>query len=449
MENRCEMTALIERDKKYIPSFAKIPYADVVFKRGEGVWLEDYDGKKYLDFLSSASSSNLGHGNRRIAEAVFEQMSNIVNYTSVYFYTEPVSRLAKILSELAPGAWPKKVAFGMAGSDGIDGMIKMVRAYTGKSKIISFVGAYHGSTLGAISLSAISPNMSRKFGPLLPDIHHFQYPTCFRCPFGHEKNSCGRECLSQFETAFNSYLPPDEVAAIVIEPIAGDAGLIVPPVHFMKELKRYCEIHGILFVVDEIQQGIGRTGKWFGIEHFGIEPDVIVMGKSLGAGLPLSAIIARSEIMDSMGAPAHTFTMSGNATVVAAACEQIKIIEEQHLLENAQHVGEYIMGRLNGMKNQYSFIGDVRGLGLSIGVDLIHGRDDHSPNCEATMKICSQCIKSGLIQIYVGKSTLRIQPPIIITKEEAEEGLAILENVFEMYQNGEIGDDVLESMHGW
>jgi 4-aminobutyrate aminotransferase len=239
------------------------------------------------------------------------------------------------------------------------------------------------------------------------------------------------------------------VAAIVIEPIAGDAGLIVPPVRFMKGLKACCESHGILFVVDETQQALGRTGKWFSIEHFGVEPDVIIMGKSLGAGLPLSAIIGRAEIMDSMGSPAHLFTMSGNATLAAVAAEQIKIIQEQDLLENARKMGRYLKTRLNAMKSAYPFIGEVRGLGLSIGVDLVEGAGSHSPSHDAAVKICHQCIKTGLIQIYVGRSTLRIQPPIIITKPEADEALAILDKAFAMYRDGAIKDADLDGIKGW
>lgn len=440
---------IIQREKEYIPSFTKIPYADVVFCKGDGVWLEDPEGNRYLDFLSSASSANLGHGNRRIADVVYKQMTQLANYTSAYFYTEPVSCLAETLVALAPGDFPKKVAFGMSGSDAIDGMIKLARAYTRRSKIISFVGSYHGSTMGAISISAISTQMRRKIGPLLPDISHFQYPACYRCPFGKESGSCSMECLGQLESAFESYLPAEEVAAVVLEPIAGDGGLVVPPIAFMKGLKSLCEANGILFVVDEIQQGLGRTGKWFCIEHFGIEPDVIVLGKSLGCGLPMSAIIGRTEIMDSLCAPAHLFTMSGNATVAAAALEQIHIIQEANLLQSVSELGSYIQSRLSAMKSCFPFIGDIRGLGLSIGVDLIHSPEDRTPDKDAAIRICHQCIRSGLVQIYVGKSTLRIQPPLIMQKEEADIALNILEDTFRMYQDGSIGNEGLDSMKGW
>lgn len=449
MNTNTTSRSIIAREKRFIPAFAKLPYADVAFAKGEGVWLEDFEGKRYIDFLSSASSANLGHGNSRLAQVAYNQMSNLSNYTSAYFYTEPAGRLAEILAMLAPGSWSKKVAFGMTGSDAIDGMIKLVRAYTGRSKIISFVGAYHGSTLGAISLSAISPQMRRKIGPLLPEIYHFQYPSCYRCPFGNDRQHCDSECLKQLDAAFSSYLPPEEVAAVVIEPVAGDAGLVVPTVSFMKQLKKICEHHGILFVADEIQQAMGRTGKWFSIEHFDVIPDIVVMGKTLGAGLPMSAIIGRADIMDSMGSPAHLFTMGGNPTVAATAVEQINIIDEQNLLENAQEMGAYFVDRLKDMQGRYPFIGDVRGLGLSIGVDLVKGINDKTPNKEAAIKICSQCIQSGLVMIYVGGSTLRIQPPLIIDKAQADHGLDILDRIFEMYHHGEIGFDGLEDVQGW
>lgn len=448
MENNHTSNVIIAKDTSFIPEFMRLPYAGLAFKKGDGVWLEDHDGNRYIDFMSSASSANLGHGNRRLAEAVFHQMSQLSNYT-VYFYTEPVSRLAQLLSTLAPGDFPKKVAFGLSGSDSIDGMIKLVRAYTGRSKIISFVGSYHGSTLGAISLSAISPQMRRKIGPLVPDIHHFQYPACYRCPFGNKNGQCSLECLEQLTSAFESYLPPDEVAAVVIEPIAGDAGLVVPPQEFMSGLKTLCEAQGILFVVDEIQQGLGRTGKWFSIEHFGIEPDILVLGKSLGGGLPMSAIIGRAEIMNSLCAPAHVFTMSGNAAVAAAALEQITIIQEQNLLQNVSDMGTLLRSKLSAMRSDYPFIGDIRGLGLSIGVDLIHSPTDRTPNRDAAIRISHQCIQSGLVQIYVGKSTLRIQPPFILNRKEMDMALVILEDAFRMYREGLIGDGGLDCVKGW
>lgn len=449
MKNLLKTEQIIERESEFIPEFSKIPYGKVVLKSGCGATLEDYDGKTYIDFLSSASSANLGHGNQRIANVVADQMKQLANYTSAYFYTEPVSRLAKELVKIAPGDKAKKVAFGMSGSDSIDGMIKLVRAYTGRPKIISFVGSYHGSTIGAISLSAISTDMKRKIGPLIPEIYHFQYPTCYQCPYGQQKGNCALECIDEIKRAFDSYLPADEVAAIVIEPIAGDAGLIVPPIEYMKTLKNLCEANGILFVVDEIQQALGRTGKWFSIEHFDIVPDVIVMGKSLGAGLPLSAIIASTEIMGSLNSPAHLFTMSGNATTCAAAYEQLNIIREKGLLNKAEVMGEYIKKRLTQMQRRHSVIGQIRGIGLSIGVELVQSENDNKPNNDAAVKICHKSIELGLLQIYVGKSTLRIQPPLIITKEEVDKGLDILAHVFDLYERNAIDDACYENVSGW
>lgn len=439
---------IVDRENRYMPSFTKIPYSKSVLKSGQGIMLEDYSGKRYIDFLSSASSANLGHNNSRVIEAVTRQMQQLANYTSAYFYSEPVGRLAERLSQLAPGDSPKKVAFGMSGSDGIDGMMKIARGYTERSRLVSFIGAYHGSTLGAISLSAITPNMKRKLGPLIPEVSHFNYPACFRCPYGQVEASCKLECIEAIRTAFETYLPPDEVAAVVLESIAGDAGLIVPPKAFVQALHSLCREHGILFAVDEVQQALGRTGRWFSIEHFEVEPDIMVMGKSLGGGLPLSAIIGKAEIMDSLESPAHLFTMSGNPTTASAALAQLDQIESEGILEHASAMGDLAQRRLSAMKERHPFIGDVRGLGLSIGVDLVVSKEDRTPNTDAAIEICAQALEMGLLLIYVGKSTLRVQPPLIISEAEMNHAMDILEEIFGMYANGTIKAE-RDAIKGW
>ncbi len=440
---------LIERDEKVYSKFARLPYYPLVINRGRGAIIEDMDGNKYIDMLAAASSLNTGVCHPRIVEAIKKQLDNYISYTTAYMYNEPLVTLGELLFEVTPGDHEKRVVFGLSGSDANDGAMKLARAYTGKKKIISFIGAYHGSTYGALSLSAISLNMRRKVGPLVPEVEHIKYPNCYRCPFGCVPEKCNLECFNDFMNALNTYIPVDEIAAIFMEPIQGDGGIIVPPRKYMKAIYEFCKENNILFVSEEVQQGFGRTGKWFGIEHFDIVPDIIIMGKSMASGLPLSAVVARKEIADALDAPGHLFTMSGNALSCAAAVETINVIRDEKLVERSRDLGAYAKTRFEEMKDKYEIIGDVRGLGLSIGVDLVVDRESKVGNKEAATKICYRAWEKGLILIYLANGVLRIQPPLVITKEQLDKAIDIIEESIVEYINGEISDEVLSVAKGW
>lgn len=434
--------------KDEIAGFQKIPYYPISFKSGNGAILYDYDNKEYIDFLASASSANIGHGNKEIADAVYTQMSNITQYASVYFpMREGVVLSQKILSFV--GKENMKIAFSNSGSEAIDCAIKLAKAYTKRNKIISFKEAYHGATYGAMSISAISLNMREKIGTLLPDIYHIGYPNCFRCKYNKTKKCNDFYCLDELNAAFEQYIPPKEVAAIFIEPIAGDMGIVVPPKKYMKKLSKICKDNGILLVVDEIQQGVCRTGKWFSFEHFEIEPDIIVLGKSIGGGLPLGVTIANEEIMASISAPAHVFTMSGNSTVCTAAKKQLEIFERENMNYQVTKKGEYLKEKLELLADKYEIIGEIRGLGLSLGIDLITDKNTREKNYIAAAKISSNCIENGLLLTFIGKSTLRIQPPLVITYEQIDKAVEILDCAFFNYMNNKIDDKVLNDTIGW
>ncbi len=444
-----DMSQLISEDEaKYIAKCQKIPYLPIAFEKGDGALLYDYDGKEYIDFLASASSMNIGHGNKEIAEAVKNQMENLSQYVMAYFNVKEPVELAKKLVSIAPISGEKKVMFSMTGSASIDGAIKLAKAYTKRTKLISFSESYHGSTFGAISVSALSLNMVKSIGRL-PDVYHFSYPDSFRCKYGSNPEENWQKCLEEIEYAFKHYLPAEEVAALFFEPIAGDAGLIIPPAAYVKALKKLCEDHGILFVVDEIQQAVGRTGKWFGIENFGVEPDLIVMGKSLGAGLPVGAVIGRKEIMDSLESPGHVFTLAGYSAGCVASLKMFEIIERDHILEHCQEMGSYIVEKLNVLKDKYDIIGDVRGMGLSVAVDFVKDRETREKNFDATLKVCYNAMKEGLVMIYLGESVLRIQPPLVITKEQIDKAIDIIDRSIQKYLNNEIGDHVYDEIKGW
>lgn len=447
--NTIECMKVVEEDRKYLSPASRMPYYPLSVKSGTGACIEDEDGNQFIDFLSSAGALNVGHAHPKVVEAIIDQTKRYILYTNAYMYNRSVVELAEKLTQITPGSHKKLVSFGLSGSDANDGMIKLARAYTGRSKIVSFIGAYHGSTYGAISLSAISLNMRKKIGPLLPDIYHFSYPDCYRCKYGLKECSCCLECLADMEAAFESYLPAEEVAAIIMEPIEGDGGIIVPPKKYIEKLYDICKKNGILFVSEEVQQGFGRTGKWFGIEHFDIVPDAIIMGKSIASGLPLSAIVARAEIMQAWEAPAHLFTAGANPVCCKSALATINVIEEENLLEHTRQLGSYIIDRFNGLKDKYELIGDVRGLGLSIGVDLVEDRITKKKAPIAAAKISYRCWEKGLILTFFSKSVLRVQPPLVLTKEEADKALNIIEESINDYLNGNIPDEVLKVAKGW
>jgi len=441
--------ALVERDSKVVGPASRMPYYPLVTQTGHGAILVDADGNEFIDLLASAAATNVGHCHPKVVKAITEQAQEMIFYTPAYMYNEPMIKLAEELVKITPGNFRKKVYFGLSGSDANDGLIKLSRAYTGRSKIISFEGAYHGSTYGSLSISAISLNMRRKIGPIVPDIFHIAYPDCYRCKWCQKVETCNLECLRDLTDKFNSYLPPEEVAVIIMEPIAGDSGIIVPPDKYIKKLHEICEKHGILFAVDEVQQGFGRTGQWFGVEHLGIDPDLMSLGKSMASGMPMSAIVGRAEILESVDAPAHAFTLVGNQICCRASLATIEVIKEEGLVKASEEKGEYFKARLNKLKDKYDIIGDVRGLGLSIGVDLVKDRTTKERYKEACAKICYRCWEKGLLLAFFANNVLRIQPPLVITMEQIDKAMDILEEAIKEFLAGDIPDEVLETAKGW
>jgi 4-aminobutyrate aminotransferase len=439
----------VERDSKVIATGSRMPYYPLVTKKGYGSIIEDSDGNEYIDFLASAGATNTGHCHPKVVKAITDQAQELIHYTPVYMYNEPMIELAEQLIKITPGKFKKKVMFGLSGSDSNDCMIKLARAYTGRTKIISFEGAYHGCTFGSISISALSLNMRRKIGPLVPDIFHISYPDCYRCKCGKKVASCNLECLDELKEKFSSYIPPEEVAAIIMEPIAGDGGILVPPEKYTQKLYEICKENGILFAVDEVQQGFGRSGKWFSIENFGVEPDIMVLGKSIASGMPMSAVVAREEIIESVGAPAHVFTTIGNPICCRAALATIEVIKEEDLVNASKEKGEYLKAKFMKLKKKYSFIGDVRGVGLNLGIDLVKDPKTKERYKEACAKICYRAWEKGVLMTFFANNVLRIQPPLVITKEEIDRAMVIIDEAMQDFVDGKIPDEVLEVAKGW
>ncbi|WP_456395015.1 leucine/methionine racemase [Thermococcus sp.] len=438
---------IIRRYSRVFPRAARVTYAPIVGVRAKNAKVWDIDGREYIDFLSDAAVQNVGHNNERVVRAAVEQTHRLIHFTFIYgFPVEPLL-LAEKLREISPIENPK-VTFGMTGSDANDGAIKFARAYTGRRTILSYLRSYYGATYGAMSITGLDFEVRSIVGEL-SGVHYIPYPNCYRCPFGKEPGSCKMECVSYIKEKFEGEVYADGVAALFAEPIQGDAGMVVPPGGYFKEVKKILDEHGILLVVDEVQSGMGRTGKWFAIEHFGVKPDIITLAKPLGGGFPISAVIGREEVMEALPSLGHTFTLSGNSVASRAALAVIEEIEERNLLRRAEKLGKYAKKRLERMKEEHELIGDVRGLGLMLGVDLVKDRETKERAFEEARKVVWRAYELGLIVAFLQGNVLRIQPPLTIEEELLDEGLNRLERAISDVEEGKVPDDVLSKVQGW
>ncbi|RLG42348.1 MAG: acetyl ornithine aminotransferase family protein [Thermoproteota archaeon] len=419
---------LIEMDHQYL-SPALTRTAPLVGYEAEGVWVRDPDGNEYLDFGSGIAVTNVGHRHPRVVETVKREVDRLIFVNSCDFYTIPQVHLAKKLTEITPGDFKKRVFFVNSGTEAVECGIKATRYYTQRYYFVGFINGFHGRTMGSLAFTTTSPAARRRFQPMMPGVVHAPYPYCYRCPLGHKEGypECGLACLDYLENEILGHVaPPDEVAGILFEPVQGAGGYIVPPAEWVKGLRRIADEHGIVLMDDEVQAGMGRTGRWWAVEHFGVEPDVVMISKAIASGFPFGACVARSEILE-WGPGAHENTLGGNPVLASVALTVIDIIEKEGLLENAKKVGEHMVKRLREMQERYEIIGDVRGLGLMVGVEFVKDRRTKEPATKERGKIVQEAFKRGLLLLGAGKSSLRLAPPLIITEEEADVGLDILE----------------------
>lgn len=426
MENNHKILA---KENEAFATAARVKYYDIVINSGRGAILTDVDGNQYIDLLASASSTNTGHCHPKVVKAIQDQAAQIIQYTPAYFANSQAARLAPRLAELAPISGPTEVVWGNSGSDANDAIIKFARAYTGRQYIVSFTGAYHGSTYGSMTLSSVSLNMARKMGPLLPGVVKVPFPDPWdKLPDESEEQFVDRY-FKMFKLPFETYLPVDEVAAILIEPIQGDGGIVKTPPEFMEKIYQFAKENGILFAVDEVNQGMGRTGKWWSIQHFGIEPDLMSVGKSLASGMPLSAVVGRKEIMESLGAPANVYTTAGNPVTTAAANATLDVIQDEHLLERSTKLGEKAKQFFEDEQKKYEFIGDVRMYGLDGGINIVNPQTGEGDTA-ATTRIMYRVFELGAIIISLRGNILRFQPPLVITEEELDRAFEMLDQAF-------------------
>jgi 4-aminobutyrate aminotransferase len=419
---------LVKKDERFIsPSYVR--FYPLVVESGKGCTVKDVDGNEYIDFNSGLACLNVGHNHPKVIEAIKRQCDRFLHYSNTDFYYNEVVALAEKLAEITPGNFEKKVYFGNSGTEAIEAAIKLAKWHTRKQLFIGFINAFHGRTIGSLSLTASKPAQRRYFFPLMPGVNHVPYPYCYRCPFKQTYPDCHYWCVDFIdEFVLQKYAPPEDVAAIVFEPIQGEGGYVVPPPEYFQRLRKLADRYGILLIDDEVQSGMGRTGKWFAIEHWNVEPDILCSAKALASGLPLGATIAKAKVMDWVGG-SHASTFGGNPLSCVAAMAVIDVIKEEKLLENATKQGTYILKRLEELKSESEIVGDVRGKGLMIGVEFVEDKDSKKPAPQKANEIMMRSWKRGIAVITCGISTIRIAPPLNITRELIDSGLEIIEDV--------------------
>jgi len=417
--------AIIERDGRTLsPSYTR-QYPFVIAK-GEGAIVEDVDGNRFLDFNAGIAVAATGHSHPRVVAAIREQAQLFLHMSGTDFYYENMVQLAEKLAALAPGDVPRRVYFGNSGTEAVEAAMKLARYATGRDHFIAFYGAFHGRTMGALSLTASKSVQRKGFGPLVPGAHHIPFPNCYRCPYEKTPETCAVECARAIEdTVIRHIVPAEEIAAIFVEPVQGEGGYVVAPQLFLDELQAIAQKHGILLVCDEVQSGMGRTGKMWACEHFGVSPDILAAAKGIASGLPLSAMISRADLMTwKPGAQASTF--GGNPVAVAASLTTIQLLEES-LIENARSMGAYLMDRMSDWPKRFPIVGDVRGLGLMIGVEVVRDQASKERAPDLRDRIEHLAFERGLLVLGAGPNTIRLSPPLVINRDQADFALRTLE----------------------
>ena len=416
---------IIERDHAAVaPTIYR--YTDIVFTRGDGVYLYDPEGREYLDFVSGIATMNVGHGHPEVVEAICEQAHALIHGACHVGYMEPYVAMMEAIKSVAPGDLINgKGIFVNSGSEAVETGIKLARYVTHRPMILAFTDSFHGRSMGALALTASNTLFRQRLSGLFTGVHHTPYPYCYRCPLKYPSaESCGLACLNLVEKALESVVPPEDLAGIIIEPIAGEGGYIVPPDGFLAGLREICDRVGALLIADEVQTGMGRTGKMFAVEHWGVEPDIVCMAKALGGGLPLGAVLAKAELMEKWPPASQGTTFGGNPIACRAGLASLKVIREQGLMAHGKEIGDLIQERFNQAKSDLPIIGDVRGKGLMVGVELINA--DGSPAAGIIKNVIKVLGDKGLVMTKCGASALRFAPPLIISKEQAEEGVDII-----------------------
>jgi 4-aminobutyrate aminotransferase len=384
------------------------------------------DGNRFLDFGTGIAVAGTGHAHPKVVQAIKDQADRFLHMCYTDFYYDNLIRLGERLAQRGPGPGPWRVFFGNSGTEVVEGAIKLARVVTGRQKLIGFYGAFHGRSFGAMSLTASKLVQKRGYGPFVPEVYHTHYANCYRCPVGKAPESCNVECLNLLtETMFVHTVNPDEVAAVIVEPVQGEGGYVPPHPEFLKRLRALTRKHGILLIADEVQSGMGRTGKLFASEHFDLQPDMVVLAKGIASGMPLAALMARSDVMK-WNDGGHGSTFGGNPVSAAAALATLDLLEGGYI-DNAAKVGGYLLKKAQDVLLKHPAMGDVRGIGLMIGLDIVKDKKTREPFPEMRLRIIQECFSRGLILIGCGKSTIRFAPPLNIDTEDADIAVRIVD----------------------
>jgi len=416
---------VLRGDAQYIsPSYTRS--YPLVAKAGRGAIVEDVDGNEFLDFSAGIAVCSTGHCHPEVVAAIQKQAGELIHMSGTDFYYENMITLAERLANMAPISGPVRVYYGNSGTEAIEAAIKMARYHTKRQGIIAFYGAFHGRTMGALSLTASKVQQRRRFFPVVPGVAHVPFPYLYRRPEGMGEAQYLKECLSFIEDrVFKTIMPPEECAAIFIEPIQGEGGYVPAPTEYMQELRRICDKHGILLVADEVQCGAGRTGKMWAIEHTGVEPDIVTIAKGIASGMPLGVTLARAEIMDWVPG-SHASTFGGNPVCIEAALATLNVLERE-ATHNAEVVGGHIMKRISRWVQLHPMVGDVRGRGLMIGVEIVKDKKTRATAHDERDRIVELAFERGLLFLGAGENSIRIAPPLIITQEQADIAMDVLE----------------------
>ncbi|HUO33562.1 MAG TPA: acetyl ornithine aminotransferase family protein [Candidatus Acidoferrum sp.] len=401
----------------------------LVAKRGRGAMVEDVDGNTFLDFAAGIAVVATGHCHPEVVAAIQKQAAELIHMSGTDFYYPSLVEMAEKLAAVAPGKGPKRVYFGNSGAEAVEAAIKLAKYHTKRDKLIAFHGAFHGRTMGALSLTASRSIQRKGFGTLLSGVFHMPYPDTYRGTYGVRPENATEDCLNYLvNELFRRRVDPEEVAGIFIEPIQGEGGYLPAPVEFLQGLEKICRKHGILLVADEVQSGMGRTGKWWAVDHAGIEPDIICIAKGIASGMPLGAIVAKADVMN-WTPGAHASTFGGNPVCIAAALATMKLLEGGHIA-NAARMGEYIFRETSGWTAKHKIVGQVRGRGLMIGIEIVRDQKTKEKATDLRNKIVQMAFQKGLLILGSGDTTIRLCPPLLIDEEQAAFALSTLGGIF-------------------
>ena len=424
----------LREDRRHVSPSAARAYP-LVAVRAQGMAVEDADGNRYLDFTAGVAVCATGHGHPRVVEAVTRQAQRLIHMSGADFHPLPGIQLAQRLCRLMPGRVSWKVFFSNSGAEAVEAAVKLVRFATRRPYLLAFHRAFHGRTLGALSLTNSRTVQRAGFAPLLPGVIHVPYAYCYRCPYRLAYPGCRVACVTWIEEElFRTCVPPEEVAAVFVEPILGEGGCVVPPDAFLRRLRSLTRKYGILLVVDEVQTGMGRTGRLLAVEHVGVRPDVVAVAKGIASGLPLGATLAPSRLMG-WGPGSHASTFGGNPLACAAAMATLDLLE-QGLLDNARVMGQYLLEGLQRIQREHPLVGDVRGRGLMVAIELVRDPETREPAAWERDRVVRRCFERGLLVLGAGASAVRMVPPLIVTEEDVDAALTLLDEAVTEVERG-------------